>query len=311
MTLDVPSRKVLGVVGESGCGKSVTALSCLRLLPKSAKILKGDITFFRPKEKGVESVVLTDLDPMGEEIRHIRGEELAMIFQEPMTSLNPSYTVGDQIAEAIILHQKVDHSEARTRTVKILEQVGMSNPSGTYSRFPHELSGGMRQRAMIAMGLSCNPAVLFADEPTTALDVTTEAQILDLMRDLQAELGMTIVFITHNLGVVAQMCDSVAVMYLGRIVEQAAIDPIFYNPLHPYTKALLNSIPHAGSRVHNRLQPIRGVVPDPYSTIHGCPFHLRCNAFMPGKCDKAVPGMTAMEDGHLVRCFLYSDEVEE
>ena len=311
VTLDIPAGKVMGVVGESGCGKSVTALSCLRLLPKSAKIIQGEITFFRPVDNGLKTINLTNLDPMGQEIRQIRGEELAMIFQEPMTSLNPSYTVGDQIAEAIILHQNVDASEAKVRTVKILEQVGMSNPSGTFGRYPHELSGGMRQRAMIAMGLSCNPAVLFADEPTTALDVTTEAQILDVMRDLQAELGMTIVFITHNLGVVAQMCDNVAVMYLGRIVEKAAVDPLFYNPLHPYTKALLNSIPHAGSRTHSRLQPIRGVVPDPYSTVSGCPFHPRCNAFMPGKCDKAVPGITAMEDGHLVRCFLYSDKVEE
>lgn len=311
VSLDIPARKVMGVVGESGCGKSVTALSCLRLLPKSAKIMKGDITLFRPKESGLQTVTLTDLDPMGPEIRNIRGEELAMIFQEPMTSLNPSYTVGDQIAEAIILHQKVDAEEAKTRTIKILDQVGMANAKGIFVRYPHELSGGMRQRAMIAMGLSCNPAVLFADEPTTALDVTTEAQILDLMRDLQAELGMTIVFITHNLGVVAQMCDNVAVMYLGRIVEQAAIDPLFYNPLHPYTKALLNSIPHAGSREHARLQPIRGVVPDPYSSIKGCAFHPRCSAFMPGKCDKAMPALTTMADGHTVRCFLYSDKVEE
>ena len=206
----------------------------------------------------VDEIKLTDLDPMSQEIRNIRGDELAMIFQEPMTSLNPSYTVGDQIAEAIILHQKVDKAEAEKRTIRILDQVGMANPKAIFKRFPHELSGGMRQRAMIAMGLSCNPSVLFADEPTTALDVTTEAQILDLMRDLQTELGMTIVFITHNLGVVAQMCDYVAVMYLGRIVEQAAVEPIFYNPKHPYTKALLNSIPHAGSRVHARLQPIRG-----------------------------------------------------
>ena len=311
VTFDIQARKVMGVVGESGCGKSVTALSCMRLLPKSAKILKGDITFFRRQESKLETVTLTDLSPMSPEIRSIRGEELAMIFQEPMTSLNPSYTVGDQIAEAIILHQKVDKAEAKTRTIKILDQVGMANAAGIFARFPHELSGGMRQRAMIAMGLSCNPSVLFADEPTTALDVTTEAQILDLMRDLQADLGMTIVFITHNLGVVAQMCDRVAVMYLGRIVEQADIDPIFYDTRHPYTKALLNSIPHAGSRVHSRLQPIRGVVPDPYSMIKGCAFHPRCNSFMPGKCDQAVPAVTQVAEGHTVRCFLYSDEVEE
>jgi peptide/nickel transport system ATP-binding protein len=316
VSLDIPARKVMGVVGESGCGKSVTALSCLRLLPRSAKILKGDITLYRrvAKPNGgmvVDEIKLTDLNPMSQEIRNIRGDELAMIFQEPMTSLNPSYSVGDQIAETIILHQKVDKVEAAVRTIRILDQVGMANPKAIYARFPHELSGGMRQRAMIAMGLSCTPSVLFADEPTTALDVTTEAQILDLMRDLQRDLGMTIVFITHNLGVVAQMCDYVAVMYLGRIVEQAAIEPIFYNPKHPYTKALLNSIPHAGSRVHSRLQPIRGVVPDPYSSIKGCPFHPRCNSFMPGKCDKTVPAVTTVEEGHTVRCFLYSDEVEE
>jgi oligopeptide/dipeptide ABC transporter ATP-binding protein len=308
---------VMGVVGESGCGKSVTALSCMRLLPRSAKIMKGDITLYREVNKTngqgrvVDEIKLTDLNPMSQEIRDIRGAELAMIFQEPMTSLNPSYTVGDQIAEAITLHQAVDAAEAEKRTVRILDQVGMANPQAIFKRFPHELSGGMRQRAMIAMGLSCNPAVLFADEPTTALDVTTEAQILDLMRDLQRDLGMTIVFITHNLGVVAQMCDYVAVMYLGRIVEQTDVERLFYNPQHPYTKALLNSIPHAGSRVHSRLQPIRGVVPDPYSSIQGCPFHPRCNEFMPGKCDKAVPAITTVEEGHTVRCFLYSDEVQE
>jgi len=317
VSLDIPARKVMGVVGESGCGKSVTALSCMRLLPKSAKIMKGDITLYRQVNKGngqgavVEEVKLTDLNPMGPEIRAIRGDELAMIFQEPMTSLNPSYTIGDQIDEAIVLHQEVDQAEATKRTIKILDQVGMANPQAIYKRYPHELSGGMRQRAMIAMGLSCNPAVLFADEPTTALDVTTEAQILDLMRGLQEDLGMTIVFITHNLGVVAQMCDYVAVMYLGRIVEQSPVEPLFYNPQHPYTKALLNSIPHAGSGVRTRLQPIRGVVPDPYSSIQGCPFHPRCNSFMPGKCDKAVPGVTKVDDEHTVRCFLYSDEVEE
>ena len=317
VSLDIPLGKVMGLVGESGCGKSVTALSCMRLLPRSAKILDGDITLYRRTEKPdgqgvvVDEIKLNDLSAGGEEIRKIRGEELAMIFQEPMTSLNPSYTVGDQIAEAIILHQQVDAAEAEKRAIQILDQVGMANPKAIYHRYPHELSGGMRQRAMIAMGLSCNPAVLFADEPTTALDVTTEAQILDLMRDLQKQMGMTIVFITHNLGVVAQMCDYVAVMYLGRIVEQGTVEAIFYEPKHPYTKALLNSIPHAGSRVHARLQPIRGVVPDPYSSITGCPFHPRCNSFMPGKCDKAVPAVTAPEDRHTVRCFLYSDEVEE
>ncbi len=310
VTFDIPTRKVMGIVGESGCGKSVTALACMRLLAKSARIVNGEITLFRHKNGSIEEVNLLKLDPMSQDIRSIRGAELAMIFQEPMTSLNPSYTVGDQISETIVLHQKVDQAEAMKRTVTILDQVGMANPAAISRRYPHELSGGMRQRAMIAMGLSCNPSVLFADEPTTALDVTTEAQILDLMRDLQAQLGMTIVFITHNLGVVAQMCDYVAVMYLGRIVEQTDIESIFYHPQHPYTKALLNSIPHAGSRVHTRLQPIRGVVPDPYSSIKGCPFHPRCNSFIPGKCDAAVPASTTIASGHTVRCFLYSDEVE-
>jgi len=317
VSLDIPAGKVMGVVGESGCGKSVTALSCMRLLPKSAKIMQGDITLYRPikKEQGtsriVDEIKLTDLDPMSLEIRNIRGAELAMIFQEPMTSLNPSYTVGDQISEAIILHQEVGAEEAKERTIRILTQVGMANPTAIFRRYPHELSGGMRQRAMIAMALSCTPDVLFADEPTTALDVTTEAQILDLMRDLQAAMGMTIVFITHNLGVVAQMCDYVAVMYLGRIVEQAGVEDIFYNSKHPYTSALLNSIPHVGSRIKERLQAIRGVVPDPYSSIQGCPFHPRCDRAIPGICNVRVPAITQISEGHTVRCFLYSEKAEE
>ena len=317
VSFDIPARKVMGVVGESGCGKSVTALSCMRLVQRPGKIIKGEIKLYSRKNNQdgssamVDEIDLMSLDPGGKRIRHIRGAELAMIFQEPMTSLNPSYTIGDQINEAIVLHQEVDRLEAEKRTINILDQVGMANPKAIYRRYPHELSGGMRQRAMIAMGLSCNPALLFADEPTTALDVTTEAQILDLMRDLQAEMGMTIVFITHNLGVVAQMCDYVAVMYMGRIVEQAAVKPIFYTPKHPYTQALLNSIPHIGSEVHNRLQPIQGVVPDPYAAISGCPFHPRCAAYMPGKCDVHVPAITTVEDGHSVRCFLFTDEVEE
>jgi peptide/nickel transport system ATP-binding protein len=314
VSFEIPLGKVMGVVGESGCGKSVTALSIMRLLAKSAKIVKGEITFYRhTKKEGsmlVDEVNLTKLNPMSLEMRNIRGAELAMIFQEPMTSLNPSYTIGNQIAEAIILHQGVDNAEGIKRAITILDQVGMANPKMIVNRYPHELSGGMRQRAMIAMGLSCHPAVLFADEPTTALDVTTEAQILDLMRDLQAQFGTTIVIITHNLGVVAQMCDFVAVMYLGRIVEQAPIDDLFYNPKHPYTSALLNSIPHVGSRSKVRLQPIRGVVPDPYARFIGCPFYPRCNSFMPGKCDKAMPAEIHVDPTHTVRCFLYSDEAD-
>jgi len=317
VSFEIPQGKTMGVVGESGCGKSVTALSIMRLVPRPGKIIKGEITLYRrPKGSGanskqVEEVNLTTIDPMSPLMRSIRGDELAMIFQEPMTSLNPSYTVGDQIMEAILLHQHVDKDEAEKRAVSILDRVGMAGAKGVIKRYPHELSGGMRQRAMIAMALSCTPSVLFADEPTTALDVTTEAQILDLMKEIQQQINSTIVFITHNLGVVAQMCDTVAVMYLGRVVEQAPVDDIFYNPKHPYTMALLSSIPHAGSHKKERLRPIRGVVPDPYSSIKGCPFHPRCNFFKPNVCNQAMPGITPMGPDHMVRCFLYSDAVGE
>jgi peptide/nickel transport system ATP-binding protein len=315
VSLDVPARKVMGVVGESGCGKSVTALSILRLVPKPGRIVRGEIVLHRAYSEDdasemITEVKLTDLNPQGREIRHIRGGEIAMIFQEPMTSLNPSYTVGNQIAETILLHQKVDQAGANERAVQILDQVGMPNPSTVVKRYPHELSGGMRQRAMIAMALSCTPSILIADEPTTALDVTTEAQILDLMRELQAQLGMTILYITHNLGVVAQMCDTVAVMYLGRVVELATVDALFYDPKHPYTRALLHSIPHVGSRTKARLEPIRGVVPDPYTTVAGCPFHPRCEMIKPGVCDVRLPASVPVDDQHQVRCFLYSDQEE-
>ena len=317
VNLDIPYGKVLGIVGESGCGKSVTALSAMRLVLPPGRIVKGEIVLNRIRRQGdsykvVDEVNITDLDPRGATIRSIRGSEIAMIFQEPMTSLNPSYTVGNQIIEAILQHQDVSKAEARERAIDILRRVELPNAAAVVNRYPHELSGGMRQRAMIAMALSCTPSLLVADEPTTALDVTTEAEILELMRELQAQMGMTIVFITHNLGVVAQMCDHVAVMYLGRVVETATVDDIFYDPRHPYTEALLQSIPRIGRRTKQRLEPIRGVVPDPYADIRGCPFHSRCSSFMPGTCDAGVPAMTALPDkeGHEVRCFLYSDAYE-
>jgi peptide/nickel transport system ATP-binding protein len=318
VNFDIPRGKVMGMVGESGCGKSVTALSIMRMVTRPGKIVKGNISLFR-KEKGtkdsqtdiIDEIELTKLEAMGPVMRSIRGAEMSMIFQEPMTSLNPSYTIGDQIMEAILLHQGVDKAEAEKRAIKILDGVGMANPALIIKRYPHELSGGMRQRAMISLALSCTPAILFADEPTTALDVTTEAQILDLMRDLQTQYNMTIVFITHNLGVVAQMCDYVTVMYLGRVVEQATVDDTYYNPMHPYTSALLRSIPHVGNQSKERLLPIRGVVPDPYAKIKGCPFHPRCSQAMRGKCDVVVPGLTTVGKSHTVRCFLHSDTVEE
>lgn len=313
VSFQVRSGQVMGVVGESGCGKSVTALSTMRLVPPPGRIVKGEITFYRrnPQQNGhVEAVDLTALQPTGQKIRSIRGRDIAMIFQEPMTSLNPSYTVGNQITEAITLHQAVGQMEAEGIGLKMLERVEMPNPAQVFRQYPHELSGGMRQRVMIAMALSCNPALLFADEPTTALDVTTEAEILELMRELQASSGMTIVFITHSLGVVAQICDTVAVMYLGRIVEQAPVDALFHDAKHPYTISLLRSIPRVGSRSRERLQPIQGVVPDPYARFSGCPFYPRCESFMPGKCDIEAPGLTQLSSGHAVRCFLYSDEKE-
>lgn len=313
VNFEIPRGKVMGVVGESGCGKSVTALSIMRMVTKPGKIVKGNITYYQKNRStgDIKPVDLTSLERMGPEMRAIRGAEMSMIFQEPMTSLNPSYTIGDQIMEAIILHQKVDQAEAKNRAIEILDSVGMANPGLVVNRYPHELSGGMRQRAMISLALSCTPSILFADEPTTALDVTTEAQILDVMRDLQARINMTIIFITHNLGVVAQMCDYVTVMYLGRVVEQASVDDIYYNPKHPYTTSLLRSIPHIGSHQKGRLQPIRGVVPDPYSKVQGCPFHPRCDSAIRGVCDVKVPGLTMVDKSHSVRCFLHSDVEEE
>ncbi len=317
VTLDIPYGKVLGIVGESGCGKSVTALSAMQLVLPPGRIVKGEIILNRIRKQGngflvTDEVNITNLHPRGPIMRSIRGAEIAMIFQEPMTSLNPSYTVGNQIMEAILLHQDVSEQEARDRAIDILRRVELPNADAVVDRYPHQLSGGMRQRAMIAMALSCTPALLIADEPTTALDVTTEAEILELMRELQAQMGMTIAFITHNLGVVAQMCDEVAVMYLGRVVETAPVETIFYDPRHPYTAALLQSIPRIGSRTKKRLEPIRGVVPDPYANVPGCPFHDRCNAFMPGTCDVRVPALMPLPDSdhHEVRCFLHSDAYE-
>jgi peptide/nickel transport system ATP-binding protein len=305
VSFDVPRGRVLGVVGESGCGKSVTMLSVMQLVPPPGAIEEGKITFKTEKRGNGSWVDITALDRHSAEMHDIRGNEISMIFQEPMTSLNPVFTIGQQIAEAILLHQGVDQAEARRRVIDILGRVNMPNPERIVDNYPHELSGGMRQRAMIAMALSCTPTMLVADEPTTALDVTTEAQILDLMRELQTDLGMSIVFITHNLGVVAQMCDEVAVMYLGRIVERAPIDDIFFDTKHPYTTALLESIPHVGSRTKDRLASIRGMVPDPYSIVPGCPFHPRCDKYIPGTCEQSFPEEVCFGADHLVHCHLY------
>ena len=308
--------KTLGVVGESGCGKSVTARSIMRILAKSAKIEEGEIIFHRQvrgprtddrSDRMEEVIDLTKLDSYSEKMRSIRGAEISMVFQEPMTSLSPVHTIGNQIGEVITLHQKVSDKEGRKIAIDMLAKVGMPQPERTIDRYAFELSGGMRQRAMIAMALSCHPSMLIADEPTTALDVTTEAQILTLMRNLQKELGMAILFITHNLGVIAQMADTVAVMYLGKVVENSSVDALFYNPLHPYTRALLQSIPRLGMKKGKgfRLASIKGSVPDPYNLPKGCPYHPRCLRRIKGVCDVQIPAVVEVEPGHTVRCVLY------
>jgi len=305
--------QTLGVVGESGCGKSVTARSILRIVPKPGKIVEGEISLHRDYDSKngntfTEIVKLTDLDPTGAEIRSIRGCEIAMVPQEPMTSLSPVNTIGDQIMEAITLHQKVDKATARAKTIEMLDLVGFPQPKQRVDCYPHQLSGGLRQRAVIAMALSCHPSLLIADEPTTALDVTTEAQILRLMRSLQQELGMAIMYITHNLGVVAQMTEDVIVMYMGKVVEETDVDTLFHNAKHPYTQALLRSIPRLGqtTKDRRRLESIRGTVPDPYAIPKGCSFHPRCSQRVAGVCDRQEPPNVEIASGHKVRCVLYA-----
>lgn len=303
---DIYRGKTIGVVGESGCGKSVTARSIMRIVPKPGKIIGGQILYHRAANgHSMDVLDLASMDAQGDQMRSIRGGEIAMVFQEPMTSLSPVHTIGNQIVESVLLHRDVSKEEARELAVEMLDLVGMPLPSRTIDQFSYELSGGMRQRAMIAMALSCRPSLLVADEPTTALDVTTEAQILKLMRQLQDELGMAIMYITHNLGVIAQMAEDVVVMYMGKVVEQADVDTIFHAPVHPYTCALLQSIPRLGQKTcdRRRLASIRGMVPDPYALPKGCKFHPRCAAFKAGLCDQVDPEMVEVAPGHRVRCL--------
>jgi peptide/nickel transport system ATP-binding protein len=317
VNLTINRGRTLGVVGESGCGKSVTALSLMRLVQPPGRIEGGQIVYYRTLQATGSSATsdvihITELKANSQEMRAIRGNQISMVFQEPMTAMSPVRTVGRQIMEAIELHQGVSRAEARRRTIDILARVNLPNPERIVDNYPFELSGGMRQRAVIAMALSCNPSLLIADEPTTALDVTTEAQILDMMRDLQKEFGMAIMYITHNLGVIAEMADEVAVMYLGKVVEQANVNDIFFNPMHPYTRALLQSIPQLDQAITrgdrtDRLQTIRGMVPDPYSRLSGCTFHPRCPEVIGGTCDRVEPGVIKVEEGHVVRCHLYSE----
>lgn len=313
--LTIHQGETMGIVGESGCGKSITAYSMLRLIYPPGKIESGDI-FFHKAPKGdrtgsqVEVMNLTKVNPNGAEIRNIRGNYISMVFQEPMTAMSPVRTIGQQIGEAIVLHDKVSKEEARARTIEVLRRVRMSNPERIVDDYPFQLSGGMRQRAVIAMALSCNPTLLIADEPTTALDVTTEAQILNLLKELQEEFGMAIQYITHNMGVIAEMADNVAVMYLGKVVEQTSVASIFTSPLHPYTQGLLQSIPQLSDAVarseHRRLHVIKGMVPDPYARLKCCPFHPRCPQFISGVCDEVEPQPVMKGPNHMVRCHLYN-----
>lgn len=289
VSFDVFKGKTLGIVGESGCGKSVTSLSIMRLIPNPpGRITGGEILY---KGKNLLSLPI-------HEMRKIRGNEISMIFQEPMTSLNPVFTIGNQICEAIELHQDLSKKEIRNKAIEMLKLVGIPSPEKRIDEYPHQLSGGMRQRVMIGMALSCNPQVLIADEPTTALDVTIQAQILDLLRDLQDRVGMGIILITHDLGVVAEVAQDVVVMYAGRVVEQGTVRDIFKNPKHPYTRGLLSSIPSIGKK---RLEAIPGIVPSLLELPQGCRFQERCS-FVTEACKGVEPSLREVNPGHSIRC---------
>ena len=293
--------ETLGIAGESGCGKSVMAQSIMRIVPANGRIVDGEILLHR----NGETVDLVKLDWKGPAIREIRGGLISMVFQEPMTSFSMNYTIGNQIAEVIRLHQNCDQKTARERTIEILRKVGLPKPEQTIDAYPFALSGGMRQRAMIAMALACQPSLLIADEPTTALDVTIQAQVLELMQQLQQELGMALIVITHDLAVISELCDRVLIMYLGLDVESAPADELFRNPKHPYTIGLLQSVPKLGAGKGQKIEAIEGTVPTPYDRSTGCPFHPRCPQFIPGTCDVALPPQVEVGREHKVRCHLY------
>lgn len=309
VSFDLYEGQTLGIVGESGCGKSVTALSVMQALSRPGRIVAGEILYRRssPDSDQEEVVDLTTFEPNGKDMRSIRGKEIGYVFQEPMTAFSPVHTVGNQLLETIRLHRKIDKEHAKKVAVELLRQVEVPLPEQRLDSYSWELSGGLRQRVMIAMVMAANPRILIADEPTTALDVTTQAQILDLMRNLQRQSGMAIILITHDLGVIAEMADYVAIMYLGKIVERAPVDDIFHAPKHPYTKALLQSIPKVETKSAKELATITGTVPHAYNRPEGCLFHPRCPEFMTGTCDGRVPELLPVSTDHDVSCFLYND----
>ncbi len=297
VTFSIDAGQTLGVVGESGCGKSVTALSILRLIPDPpGKIVGGEIRF-----KGTDLLKLPE-----KEMRKVRGAKISMIFQEPMTSLNPVFTVGAQIAEVFRIHRGMGRREAFQEAIRMLETVRMPEATRRASEYPHQMSGGMRQRVMIAMALACNPELLIADEPTTALDVTVQAQILKLMKELQEKFGSAIMMITHDLGIIAETADRVVIMYAGQIVEDADVRSLFRAPLHPYTHGLMKSVPHLENLGEKRLSPIPGNVPSPANHPTGCRFHPRCT-FAKDRCKTEEPKLETAETGHQVRCHLWRE----
>jgi peptide/nickel transport system ATP-binding protein len=309
VTFDVHAGQVFGIVGESGCGKSVTMKAVLRIVEPPGKIVSGEILLNRAKQNGASNVIdLVKLDANSKAMRDIRGAEIALIPQEPMASFSPVHTVGDQIIEAILLHQDVSKTEARKIALQMFKDVGIPIPEQRLDEYSWQLSGGLRQRAIIAMALSCNPRLLIADEPTTAVDVTTQAQVLRLLRNLQQQRNSAIIFITHDLGVIAQMADYVMVMYLGLVMEQGSVDTIFHNPKHPYTQALLRSIPTINMTPRINLPTISGSIPHPFNKPKGCPFHPRCEKSMPGKCDVRTPALELVGEKQWASCFLYHDQ---
>lgn len=306
VSMDIKRGKTLCVVGESGCGKSVTASSIMQLLPKFSRIEEGEIIYHSEDRRDIE---IHKLDRNSKEMRSLRGKDIAMIFQDPMTALNPVYTIGWQIVEMIRAHEKISKKEAKERALKLLQDMGIPLAEKRIDQFPHEFSGGMRQRAMIAMAMSCNPKVLIADEPTTALDVTIQAQIFELMDKLKREYNTAIMLITHDMGVVCELADDVAVMYMGNIIESGSAKEVLENPSHPYTKALLKSIPVLGKGANQDINPIRGATPDPFDRPEGCQFAPRCDYYCKD-CDNQMPDEQFINEGtHMVRCSKYKEVV--
>ncbi|MCS6777148.1 MAG: ABC transporter ATP-binding protein [Chloroherpetonaceae bacterium] len=299
VSFTVRRGQTLGLVGESGCGKTMTGLALLQLIPPPGRVVSGQMLFYAKPD--APPLDIATLPPHSDAIRAIRGAQIAMVFQEPMSSLNPVYTVGQQIAEMVRLHQRLSRQAAHARAVEMLARVGIPAPHLRVNDYPHQLSGGMRQRAMIAMALSCNPKLLIADEPTTALDVTVQAQILDLIRDLQTEMGMAVLLISHDLGVIADLADEVIVMYAGQIVEHGSAEAVFYRPQHPYTRGLLRSVPSPGRRAQGPLYAIPGTVPGLLAMPAGCAFGPRC-AEQFAQCQQ-IPDLHEMTPGHRVRCW--------